>query len=1403
MKPFRLIIAAGFVSTGVWLTCLAASGDESSQAATKSVTAASTAPVASASSPGPAAPASTAVPPSPASFTAAAVGPLFLAVVEQLGTNSGKIDLFNVTLGGSGAADSFVANSPASLAVTNSTNEGKPDVDNPRDMLFDGVGDLLIANGGQGGAGGDYGSFACVPAGAIATGSTSTTTNSANAFDPESIALGTDSSVAVANVPASAAYNMVEYILGATYTPAATNRDIANPLGGNAVGATSVVALPTLTAGTFAASITNGTTISRVTIKAPSGTETPVTDPEISSPEGLGWDAGNNQLAIVNHNITTTGGINHNTSKLVLFNVSPTSKVKSVQLGIDPTTSTDSYMFGDKVAVSPDGHIAVAGGTADGPAEVRIYDNTSSRNPIGGPLPFDTYTNTACSTGYFGNVTVVYQMKWLSNTKLLVALRANGAGKQGVYIYDISTLVSVPAGLYRYDGNGGNCTAVTGTIAKQTGFQAITNPPLAAVVRPFNVTYADPAGTCSGNGPCYNSINSAIAATTTGGIINVLGGTFNESVNLNANVIINLDANTTVNDFTMSAGTLNAAGGNCAQANGANLTLRTGNWVNNGGTFNGGSSTVSFTGSAAQSVGGTTPTTFGNVTVNNAAGVTLNTAATVNFTLTLANGALNNGANLTLANSASIVRNNNGAPGGSLGSAPTFGATANLTYTGNVAITTGPEIPVSSTVLSNLTINNSAGVNLNSNATVNGTLTLQSGPFAVGTNTLTMNSAIALTSGTLTSSATGTVNYNQGSNGQTVIATNYGNLTFSNFTKTLPSSGIVSIAGTFATGATGGHTITGSTIQFNGTNAQTLPANFTTYNNLTINNASGVTLGGNITVNGAFTLTSGNITTAANVLSIGASGTRSRTSGYIIGNEKKTYSANGSFTYDVGTTNGYSPVDVTTTAGTGDLTVVAVQGGEPSVVSNRSLQRYWTLTKGGAGVTANLVFHYLDPTDIMGTESNYQVLQITGGARTYYTNSCPAPCVNGAANTFALNGVTNFSDFTAGEARADLQMTNSAAANVVVGNNLTYTIGLTNAGPDTSTSPTVTDAVPAQTTLVSVSTPAGWTRTDSVPVGGTGTIGFSKSSMANAETATFTIVVKVNANAVGGSTISDTATAASAITIDPDLTNNSGTAMTVVYTPPAITSGNNTTFVVGTSGSFAVTTTGYPTPTVAESGTLPNGVTFDTSTNILSGTPAAGTGGTYPITFTATNVVGSTPAQSFTLTVNQAPAITSANTTTFTKGTAGTFTVTATGFPTPTINLTSGSLPAGVNYAAGMGNLSGTPTVFGTFPLTFTASNGVGSNAVQNFSLVVNPSAQDVKSGPSISGNPTSGFNVGFIGNPGTQYTVQWAPVIPALPAAPNWQTLSLQTASASGVFSLNDTPPAGTTQRFYRAIVP
>jgi CSLREA domain-containing protein len=94
-------------------------------------------------------------------------------------------------------------------------------------------------------------------------------------------------------------------------------------------------------------------------------------------------------------------------------------------------------------------------------------------------------------------------------------------------------------------------------------------------------------------------------------------------------------------------------------------------------------------------------------------------------------------------------------------------------------------------------------------------------------------------------------------------------------------------------------------------------------------------------------------------------------------------------------------------------------------------------------------------------------------------------------------------------------------------------------------------------------------------------------------------------------------------------------------TSPTFTSASSTTFVTGTAGSFSVTTTGFPTPAITRTGTLPSGVTFTDNGNgtaTLAGTPAAGTAGTYPLTFTAANGVPPNATQNFVLTVGSPPA---------------------------------------------------------------------------------------------------------------------------------------------------------------------
>ncbi|HWD55761.1 MAG TPA: hypothetical protein VG346_11600 [Acidimicrobiales bacterium] len=114
------------------------------------------------------------------------------------------------------------------------------------------------------------------------------------------------------------------------------------------------------------------------------------------------------------------------------------------------------------------------------------------------------------------------------------------------------------------------------------------------------------------------------------------------------------------------------------------------------------------------------------------------------------------------------------------------------------------------------------------------------------------------------------------------------------------------------------------------------------------------------------------------------------------------------------------------------------------------------------------------------------------------------------------------------------------------------------------------------------------------------------------------------------------------ITSASALTSVSQAFTLTVQNPPTITSANNAAFSVQQSGDFTVTTSGFPAPTLSESGALPTGVTFTDNANgtaTLGGPPAPGTDGTFTVTITAGNKnlvthATQTASQTFTLTVS-------------------------------------------------------------------------------------------------------------------------------------------------------------------------
>ena len=123
---------------------------------------------------------------------------------------------------------------------------------------------------------------------------------------------------------------------------------------------------------------------------------------------------------------------------------------------------------------------------------------------------------------------------------------------------------------------------------------------------------------------------------------------------------------------------------------------------------------------------------------------------------------------------------------------------------------------------------------------------------------------------------------------------------------------------------------------------------------------------------------------------------------------------------------------------------------------------------------------------------------------------------------------------------ADLGVTKSGSPDPVSsGENLTWTIEVTNAGPSEAAAVTLDDTLPVGTTFVSLAAPAGWSCT--IPaVGGAGAITCSIPSL-GMTSASFTLVAAVDADIASGSSITNTATVISS-TADPNGWNDSSSA---------------------------------------------------------------------------------------------------------------------------------------------------------------------------------------------------------------------------------------------------------------------
>lgn len=211
--------------------------------------------------------------------------------------------------------------------------------------------------------------------------------------------------------------------------------------------------------------------------------------------------------------------------------------------------------------------------------------------------------------------------------------------------------------------------------------------------------------------------------------------------------------------------------------------------------------------------------------------------------------------------------------------------------------------------------------------------------------------------------------------------------------------------------------------------------------------------------------------------------------------------------------------------------------------------------------------------------------------------------------------------------------------------------------------------------------------------------------------------------------ISGTTTVQGIYTVGLTATNNFGVSSTVnltltVGSLSTITSASTLAATAGSAISTFTLTANNSAQSFNVSG-LPTGLSVNTSTGAITGTIAAA--GTYVVTVSANNSVGTGPSSTLTITVtapsggggggSSAPTITSANAYSAITNVAFTFPVVTS--PAATSYSLVGTIPTGVSINTSTGVISGTVTTAGVYSMSVTATNSGGS-AVGAFTLTVN-----------------------------------------------------------------------------------
>ncbi len=237
--------------------------------------------------------------------------------------------------------------------------------------------------------------------------------------------------------------------------------------------------------------------------------------------------------------------------------------------------------------------------------------------------------------------------------------------------------------------------------------------------------------------------------------------------------------------------------------------------------------------------------------------------------------------------------------------------------------------------------------------------------------------------------------------------------------------------------------------------------------------------------------------------------------------------------------------------------------------------------------------------------------------------------------------------------------------------------------------------------------------------------------------------------------------------------------------PPVITCDSPPDGTVGTPYTHTFPASGGDTPYTFSiiAGSLPGGLTLDSATGIVSGTPT--TIGTFPFTIQVSDVNARLDSVPCSITIDSSGlTIVCDSPPGGFVGVAYSHVFPASGGTAPyTFAIISGSLPTGLTLNASTGTASGTPTAAGTFPFTIQVTDAAADTATADCSITIAPTLAIICDSPpgAVVGMPYSHAFPASGGIPGYTFDIS----VPALPVG---LTLDPATGIASGTPTLAGT---------------